>query len=125
MIFVTADRHGCHPQELQQLLLRAGFGDGDFLYILGDAIDRGQYSAELIIYLSQQPQMQLLLGNHEALMLACSFLFEEVTEESLDRLSAEQLMLVESWIENGGGSTLSGFRRYLKEDPEAVATSLN
>lgn len=120
MIFVTADLHGCHPQELQQLLLRAGFGDGDFLYILGDAIDRGPYSAELIIYLSQQPQMQLLLGNHEALMLACSFLFEEVTEESLDRLSAEQLMLVESWIENGGGSTLSGFRRYLKEDPELV-----
>lgn len=66
------------------------------------------------------PNGQLILGNHEALMLACAFVFEEVTNESLDRLSAEQLMLVESWIENGGSSTLSGLRRLLKKDPELV-----
>lgn len=120
MVFVTADLHGCHPREFQQLLQRAGFTDRDFLFILGDVIDRGQYGAQLLIYLSQQTNMQLLLGNHEALMLACGFLFEEVTEDSLDRLSAEQLMLVESWLENGGGPTMSGFQKYLKQNPELV-----
>lgn len=120
MVFVTADLHGCHPQEFQKLLQRAGFTDRDFLFILGDVIDRGQYGAQLLIYLSQQPNMQLLLGNHEALMLACAFLFEEVTEDSLDRLTAEQLMLVESWLENGGGPTMTGFRKYLKQDPDLI-----
>ena len=40
--------------------------------------------------------MQLLLGNHEALLLACGFLFEEVTEESLDGLDVEKMELMEN-----------------------------
>ena len=120
MIYVTSDLHGCNPTEFKNFLEYAGFGDSDFLFVLGDVIDRGQYGAELLLWLTEMPNAQLILGNHEALMLACAFVFEEVTNESLDRLSAEQLMLVESWIENGGSATLSGLRRLLKKDPELV-----
>lgn len=64
--------------------------------------------------------MQLLLGNHEAMLLACDFLFEEVTEESLDRLNNEQINLLGSWICNGGAPTLTGLKRILKRDAELL-----
>lgn len=120
MIYVTSDLHGCPPKAFQQLLRRAGFTEDDFLFVLGDVIDRGTYGAELLLWLTEQPNAQLILGNHEALLLACDFLFDEVTEESLGRLTPEQLSLVENLIGNGGGPTLAGLRRLMKKDPELV-----
>lgn len=120
MVYVTSDLHGCNPAEFQQLLKKAGFTDEDFLFILGDVVDRGPHGVDWLLWLLDKTNTQLVLGNHEALMLACSFLFDEVTEESLERLTAEQLMLVESWAENGGSSTMTALQSLLKNDPESV-----
>lgn len=120
MVYVTSDLHGCSIAEFQELLNHAGFSKNDFLFILGDVIDRGEHGAELLLWLTEQPNMQLLLGNHEALLLACAFLFEEVSDESLDRLGVEQLNLLESWIHNGGGPTLTGLKRIMNQDPELI-----
>lgn len=120
MIYVASDLHGCAPADFQNLLNQAGFGDEDFLFVLGDVIDRGEWGAELLLWLTQQSNMQLILGNHEALMLACSFLFDEVSEENLDNLTVKEISLVQNWIDNGGGPTLKGLQRLLKSDPESV-----
>ena len=120
MIYVTSDLHGCSPETFQALLDRAGFSDDDFLFILGDVIDRGHHGARLLLWLTEQPNIQLLLGNHEALLLACDFLFREVSEESLADLTAEHLLLLGSWMENGGSPTLAGLRKLLKQDPDLV-----
>lgn len=120
MIYVSSDLHGCNPGDFQLLLQQAGFNDNDFLFILGDVIDRGDWGVELLLWLTQQPNMQLILGNHEAIMLACSFLFDEVSENSIDSLSIQKISLVQNWVDNGGGPTLKGFQRLLKKDPESV-----
>lgn len=120
MIYVTSDLHGCDPELLQRLLKHANFGEDDFLFVLGDVIDRGEQGAELLLWLTQQPNVQMILGNHEAMMLSCDFLFEEVTEESLDRLQKEQMLLLENWLENGAAPTITGLRRLLRRDPELV-----
>jgi serine/threonine protein phosphatase 1 len=120
MVYVCSDLHGCSPQAFQKLLDQAGFGEDDFLFILGDVIDRGSHGAEFLLWLTQQPNIQLILGNHEAMMLACSFLFEEANEDTLDQLSVANLELLENWMDNGGRPTLRGFRQLLKEDPESV-----
>lgn len=120
MIYVTSDLHGCDPELLQRLLKHANFGEDDFLFVLGDVIDRGEQGAELLLWLTQQPNVQMILGNHEAMMLSCDFLFEEVTEESLDRLQKEQLMLLENWLENGAAPTITGLRKLFRRDPELV-----
>jgi len=125
MIYATADLHGMHPNQFQKLLDKAGFSDDDFLFILGDVIDRGQFGAEFLAWLTQMPNIQLILGNHEAQLLACSFLFEEVSDSSLDALSTEHLALVQNWIDNGGMLTMKGFRKLLKADPELVAGILD
>lgn len=120
MIYVASDLHGCAPTDFQKLLNQVGFGDNDFLFVLGDVIDRGEWGAELLLWLTQQPNIQLILGNHEALMLACSFLFDEVSEENLDNLTIKEISLVQKWIDNGGGPTLKGLQRLMKSDPESV-----
>ena len=120
MIYVTSDLHGIHPVEFQKLLKKADFSEEDFLFILGDVIDRGEYGAELLNWLTQQPNMALILGNHEAQLLSCAFLFADVTEDSLASLTVENMQLVQNWMENGGNPTIKGFRKLLKEDPELV-----
>ena len=120
MIYVSSDLHGCPLTEFEGLLNCAGFSDADYLFILGDVIDRGEYGADLLLWLTQQPNIQLILGNHEAMALACSFLFDEVTEDSLANLNVEKLALVENWIFNGGEPTIAGFRRLLRRDPELL-----
>ncbi len=121
MIYVTSDLHGCSVRQFKALLDSASFTDDDFLFILGDVIDRGEYGAELLLWLTEQTNMQLILGNHEALLLACDFLFEEITEESLSRLQEEQLLLLQNWMENGGSPTMNGLWKLNKQDPELVA----
>ncbi|MBQ8237345.1 MAG: metallophosphoesterase [Oscillospiraceae bacterium] len=120
MIYVTSDLHGFRPETFQALLARAGFSDDDFLFILGDVIDRGEHGAALLLWLTQQPNMQLILGNHEALLLACRFLFRAVNEDSLADLTGEHLLLLENWMQNGGSPTLAGFRKLLRDDPDLV-----
>lgn len=118
MIYATSDLHGCSRETLKKLLDKAGFSDSDYLFILGDVIDRGEYGTELLLWLTQQSNVQLILGNHEAMMLACKFLFQEVTEESLECLTVENLSLMQNWVNNGGSSTIQAMKKLVKADPE-------
>ena len=120
MVYAASDLHGCAVEEFQSLLDRAGFGEEDFLFVLGDVIDRGEYGTELLLWLTQQPNVQFILGNHEAMMLACAFLFDEVTEENLDNLTVDDMKRMDHWMRNGGGTTLAGLRKLLKEEPELL-----
>ena len=120
MIYVTSDLHGCGVEVLQRLLDKVGFGEEDFLFILGDVIDRGSQGAELLLWLTEQTNVQLILGNHEALLLSCRLLFDEVTEESLAGLTNTSLRLVKNWFHNGGGPTLKGLDRLQKESPDLL-----
>lgn len=99
-----------------KLLDRAGFTGDDFLFVLGDVIDRGEYGAELLLWLTEQPNVQLILGNHEAMLASCSFLFEEVTEKSLAKLTVDQMRLLETWADNGALPTIAGLRKILRQD---------
>ena len=99
-----------------KLLDRAGFTGDDFLFVLGDVIDRGEYGAELLLWLTEQPNVQLILGNHEAMLASCSFLFEEVTEKSLAKLTVDQMRLLETWVDNGALPTIAGLRKILRQD---------
>lgn len=111
MIYVTSDLHGYSLQKFKSLLDKAGFCDDDFLYVLGDVIDRGENSVELLTWLMNCPNAQLILGNHEKMLLDCAFLFEEVTNDSLDSLSMDKLLNYQRWLANGAKPTLDAFKK--------------
>lgn len=103
MIYVISDLHGYPHGRLLQLLSKAGFGKNDFLYIRGDVVDRnGDGGVENLMWLLYQSNVQLILGNHESMLLACSFIFDELTEENEDKITAENVDMLRRYYYDGG-----------------------
>lgn len=119
MTYLMADAHGCY-QEFLQLLETIGFSADDELFLLGDVVDRGPEPIPLLRHIIQDPRCSLLLGNHEAFMLAVlrSPLAAEITEESIAALTPEVLRTFSAWMEDGGQVTLRQFRQ-LDRDAQA------
>jgi serine/threonine protein phosphatase 1 len=111
MVYVTSDLHGYPLQKFLALLENAQFGKDDFLFVLGDVIDRGPEGAELLRWLTLQSNVQLILGNHESMLLACSFLFDEVREDTLSSLNARNLSALQNWKRNGAYPTIEGLSK--------------
>lgn len=121
MIYVTSDLHGYPLAEFKKLLERANFSEDDFLYILGDVIDRnGDGGVEMLRWLIKQPNIELILGNHEAMLLSCDFLFKEITMESIENLSTDNMKLLLNYLSNGGNETLKALRALMDESPQEV-----
>ena len=122
MIYVISDLHGYPLANFKKLLEKAAFSDDDFLYLLGDCIDRnGDGGVEMLCWLLEQPNVQLILGNHEAMLLACSFVFEEITEETINALTAEKMGLLQQYMQNGGDVTLKALRELRNRAPDLIA----
>ena len=115
MIFVTSDLHGYPLKCFQKLLMDAGFTDDDELYVLGDVIDRhGDGGVETLLWMMDMPNITLLLGNHEAMLLSADFLFDAITDDSLSQISYEQMNALAHWMNNGAQPTLDALRKLLE-----------
>ena len=61
---VIGDIHGCYD-ELQSLLDKAGLTDADAIISTGDCVDRGPETPKALSFFKEQPNAQLIMGNHE------------------------------------------------------------
>lgn len=121
MIYVISDLHGYPHEKFLALLDKAGFGKDDFLYILGDVVDRnGDGGVETLHWLMYQTNVQLILGNHEAMLLACSFVFDEITEDSIESLTAEKIDMLTRYQLDGGDITLKAMQKLPKETQQDI-----
>ena len=110
MLFAIGDVHG-HFDKLMRLMAHCrafteahGGGQPRFV-LLGDYVDRGPASRQVLEYLDSRPaDVTAILGNHEDMMLA-----------ALD--GGLSLM---HWLSNGGGATLAS---YDTEDPRDIPPS--
>ncbi|MCA9672828.1 MAG: metallophosphoesterase [Myxococcales bacterium] len=96
-IFAIGDVHGC-ASELNELLNKLPISSDSTLVFLGDYIDRGPESREVIdtiLDLRQQCNVVTLLGNHEAMLL--------------DFLAEPRSVRAGLFIYNGGSSTLASY----------------
>ena len=120
MIYAVSDLHGYPLTGFLSLLSKAGFCDEDFLFVLGDVIDRGDDGIRLLDYLLDKPNIQLILGNHEAMMLACSFITDIVTDDFLESLDETKLSLLQTWLHNGAAPTIKAIGQLAKSEPEKL-----
>jgi serine/threonine protein phosphatase 1 len=63
-IFVIGDIHGCFI-EMQRLLDKADLTNDDRIIALGDIVDRGPETPEVLDFFRTQPGASSLMGNHE------------------------------------------------------------
>lgn len=68
MTYVMSDIHG-EADRFYKMLDLIKFSSEDTMYILGDVIDRGTDGVGLLLDIMQQPNMIMLMGNHEDMML--------------------------------------------------------
>jgi serine/threonine protein phosphatase 1 len=61
---IVGDIHGCHA-ELRELLERARLGPDDRLVSVGDVVNRGPETPQVLELLLARPRTQVVLGNHE------------------------------------------------------------
>lgn len=81
MTYFVSDIHGQYDL-FMKLLEKIEFSDNDEMYILGDIIDKGNYSIKLIKFIMEKPNIRCILGNHEHSLL-CEYysLMEESPED--------------------------------------------
>lgn len=126
MIYATSDLHGYPLESFKELLRKARFSDNDYLFVLGDVIDRnGDGGIDMLQWMMFQSNVELIPGNHEAMLLACDFLFDEVTMASIDGLTADRLGTLSTWLSNGAQPTLDALRALRDKDAEAIGDILD
>ena len=104
--FVMSDVHGEYQKYLQMLEL-IQFSENDELHIIGDVLDRGPHPIALLLDIMNRPNVILLAGNHEYMALSCmELLFRKLTDEFLDSLDMNKLMMISEWQRNGGDTTI-------------------
>ena len=91
MIYCMSDIHG-ELDRWNEMLELIQFSDTDTLYFLGDAIDRKSHGIEVLQDIMRRPNVHMILGNHEQMMLDSFW--------SNNTYDARRL-----WKNNGGGST--------------------
>jgi len=85
---VVGDIHGCF-EELQQLLDIVNFSHNDELISIGDLVDRGPHSKEVVAFFMQTPNAFAIMGNHEDKQIR---IFDGELEPSLS-----QTICLEQW----------------------------
>lgn len=94
MIYLVSDIHGCHYTFLK-LLKKIKLKDIDILICLGDIIDRGKWSLELLDYFMNSNNLKLIKGNHELFM----------------QLYLENTLSEKDWHNFGGKYTISSLKK--------------
>ena len=78
----------------------------------------------MLLWLMEQPNAQLILGNHEAMLLACDFLFDDITEDSIDSFNSEKIYTLTTYLYNGGNVTMENLKKLPKEQRLAIVEYL-
>ena len=112
MTYVMSDVHGCY-REYQQALEKIAFSDTDFLYIIGDIVDRGPNVVSVLKDVMGRKNVRLLAGNHEYMGLR---VLGKICQKGgltavLEDFSKDDIKSCFLWMNDGGSQTLSQLKR--------------
>ncbi len=100
--YVVSDLHG-YAEVFEKGIEKIGLTDKDMLYVIGDAIDRGPDGIRILQMIKRHKNMDLLIGNHELLMLGA------VDPEGRKKCTGNDTAL---WLYyNGGNKTYEKYGR--------------
>lgn len=121
MIYVMSDIHG-NMRRFNSIMEQIQLQPEDTLYVLGDVIDRHPDGIRILRKLMKMPNVKMLLGNHEYMMLrALGRPFDTYeTVEGLEQAEATRL-----WYRNGGKVTHDYWKRIRKETREEIIQYLH
>lgn len=102
MIYVLSDIHGSKTR-FDSIMEQINLQEQDTLYILGDVIDRGSDGVEILRRVMDMPNVKMLLGNHELMMLEALYDPQKNEVPSLcDAVLSRTRKELKLWYRNGG-----------------------
>ena len=106
MIYILSDIHGNLPR-FESILKQINLQPDDMLYILGDVVDRFPDGIRILRRIMKMPNVQMLLGNHEYMMLNAIGHCRDAAEEK--KHTDERAK--RHWYHNGGQVTHEQLKR--------------
>lgn len=109
MTFVVSNLYG-RLDKFEQLIKKINLKDSDILYVLGNIVDYGEKSIELVNDLSTRYNVYSVLGEHDykAYMLLSEF--DRILKEGgAPSMSFTKDMI--AWSQEGGQATLESFQK--------------
>lgn len=118
MIYVVSDIHGNYTK-FKELLKKISFSEDDIMYVLGDIVDHGDESMEIVCDLSVRTNVYPVMGEHDAMAYKMLSGFDEMLKKG-STPNAEFIVQMQEWAKNGGQKTLDGFRALDDDMKEGV-----
>ena len=118
MTYVISNIHGQY-EKFKSLLAQISFKESDTLYILGDLLDYGEESMELIADLSIRLNVFCIAGEHDYLAARMLKGFSNMLQSGAAP-SEDYIAEMTAWVQDGGQPTLEAFRSLDADQREGV-----
>ncbi len=118
MTYVISDIHGNYDK-FCEMLSKICFGDADTMYVLGDTVDFGEEPMKLIDDLSMRTNVFSVAGEHDYLAARMLHGFDKMLKTGATP-EAGYISEMTQWVQDGGQTTLNGFRNLDAEQREGV-----
>lgn len=115
MIYVLSDIHG-NLKRFESIMKQINLQPDDTLYILGDVVDRNPDGIKILRKLMKMPNVKMLIGNHEYMMLKAIGHCKNAAEEKENTNWKERRI----WYNNGGRITHDRLKRIQLEQRAEV-----
>ena len=118
MTYVISNPHGCYDQFVT-LLEQIRFGKDDAMFVLGDIVDYGSETMNLLCDLTFRENIWPVAGERDR--IACRMLsgFDKMLRDG-GAPDADYIKEMTEWVQNGGQVTLDAFRELDADMKEGV-----
>ena len=117
MIYAVSDLHGSF-EKFKKLLKEIRFNDNDVMYVVGDIVDYGEESMELLCDLSMRYNVIPIVGDHDYRALRLLRELDKMLGGSAP--DPEVIGEMTAWIQDGGQKTMEGFKALDEDMREGV-----
>lgn len=108
MTYVAANLYG-RMDKYEKLIKKIGLKESDSLYILGNIVDYGEDSIELVNELSAQYNVYCVLGEHDYKAYLLLSEFDRILREGGAPSTSFSRDMI-AWAQDGGQATLEAFK---------------
>jgi len=124
MIYVMSDIHG-NRARFDSVMHQIGLCPEDTLYILGDVVDRFPDGIRILRRIMEMPNVKMLLGNHELMMLRAIEENPRFCETGTLLGCHKDSRAFRHWYRNGGEATLNAFKHIRKKQRLEICSYLH
>ena len=126
MIYVIGDIHGS-KEKYDEMLAKLSPKDTDAVFVLGDVIDIGEDSVEILKDMMYRANIYPVLGEHEymAKKILPLIINAKNLDEAKDMLQGDDKAELDKWLSMKSEKTISDFLSLNEEDKESIIDYLS